>query len=150
MMTLRIELGEKISEVECDSGVNHRSAYGFIYKDEDAFGIYFALLHTEREEPLVGLTLSIGKWWDDEAIDERSWVFINVWPTPDSINMGLIEPELSRHFNYKALGKPLDRPAALASDLRDQFFSVADFIVANDPAVHSYLNTGIVSSSDSR
>jgi hypothetical protein len=49
MMTLRIELGEKISEVECDSGVNHRSAYGFIYKDEDAFWIYFALLHTLRK-----------------------------------------------------------------------------------------------------
>jgi hypothetical protein len=143
-MNLSIELGEKLAEVECESGSNHRSAYGFIYKDGDAFGLYFALLHIERQKPLVGLTLSIGKWWDDEAIDERSWVFLNVWSTPDSFHMGLMAPGLSRHFGHKDLGAPLDRQAALASPLRDQFFAIADFIVENDPAVNSYLNTGVI------
>ena len=143
-MKLSIELGENLAEVECESGPNHRSAYGFVYKDEDAFGVYFALMHVESKEPWVGLTVSIGKWWDDEAIDERSWVFLKVWSTPDWFQMGLINPERSRHFGDKDLGAPLDRQAALASPLRDQFFAVADFIVENDPAVNSYLNTGVI------
>ncbi len=51
---------------------------------------------------------------------------------------------LSPHRNYKALGSPLDREAALENPLRDNFFEVADFIVENDPAVKSYLDTGVV------
>jgi hypothetical protein len=104
-MKLSIELGEKLAEVECESGSNHRSAYGFVYKDDDAFGVYFALMHVETKEPWVGLTVSIGKWWDDGAVDERSWVFLNVWSTPDSFQMGLMNPELSRHLGDKDLAR---------------------------------------------
>src|SRR5439155_17246883 len=51
-------------------------------------------------------------------------------------------PALSHHRNYKALGSPLNREAALENPLRDDFFGVADFIVENNPAVMSYLDTG--------
>jgi len=49
--------------------------------------------------------------------------------------MGLKDPKLSRHCNYAALGKPLDREAALASPLRADFFEVVEYVIANDPAV---------------
>ena len=44
----------------------------------------------------------------------------------------------------QAARNPLDRESALANALRDDFCSVADFIVENDPALTSYLDTGIV------
>jgi hypothetical protein len=66
MSTLTLELGEQLSEIGCEEcGGTHKSAYGFVSKAGDAFGLYFATLHTGHAEPSVGLTLSVGKWWDD-------------------------------------------------------------------------------------
>lgn len=98
-------------------------------------------LRAPHSESSVGLTLSVGKWWDDEAVDERLWVFLRVWPEEHQYRMRLLDPTLSHHRNYKALGKPLDRESALANPLRNDFFAVADGIVENDPAVTSYLDT---------
>lgn len=145
MSELNIELGEKLADIGCkECGGSHKSAFGFVYKNDDAYGLYFATLHIAHTRPSVGLTLSLGKWWDDEAVDERCWVFISIWPEADEYRMGLQDPNLSRHFNYAALGKPLDREAALNSSLRSDFFEVADYVTTNDPAVSSYLDTGIV------
>lgn len=145
MSTLTLELGETLSDIGCDEcGGTHKSAYGFIYKAGDAYGVYFATLHTGHAEPSAGLTLSVGKWWDDNAIEERSWIFLRVWTDEGGYRMRLLDPSLSHHRNYKALGNSLNRNEALESPLRDAFFDVADFIVENDPAVTSYLNTGIV------
>jgi hypothetical protein len=54
----------------------------------------------------------------------------------------VLEPSLSQHYDNKSLGKALTRDAALASPLLSQFSRVADYIVLNDPVVHSYLETG--------
>jgi len=145
MPALALELGEQLSDIGCeDCGGTHKSAYGFIHKAGDAYGLYFATLHAGHAEPSVGLTLSIGKWWDDEAVSERSWVFLRVWPDENEYRMQFLDPALSHHRNYKALGNSLSREAALESPLRSAFFEVADFIVMHDPAVTSYLETGAV------
>ena len=145
MSKLRLELGEQLADIDCqECGGTHKSAYGFIYKDDDAYGLYFATLHVGHAQPSVGLTLSLGKWWDDNAVDERCWVFMTIWSDANEYRMGLRDPHLSHHFNYSALGKPLDREAALISPLRDDFFHVADVIVEKDPAVESYLDAGVI------
>ena len=77
----------------------------------------------------------MGKWWDDSALNERHWVFLIVKPTPANFNMTFEEPECSRHVNFKPLGIALSRDEVLLSDLKDAFFSVADYIVVEDPAV---------------
>jgi hypothetical protein len=51
---------------------------GFIKKDDDAYSVYFATLHIGHSDIMVGLTVSIGKWWDDNAVDERHWIFLTV------------------------------------------------------------------------
>ena len=145
MSNLGVELGEELSDIECtECGGTHKSAYGFVYKDGDAFGVYFATLHTGHAEPSVGLTLSMGKWWDDDAIEERSWIFLRIRVEDDEYRMRLLDPALSHHRNYEALGRPLKREMALDSPLLEEFFRVADYIVENDPAVTSYLDTGTV------
>lgn len=96
-------------------------------------------MQTGHDDITIGLTLSIGKWWDDNALDERHWVFLTVKPTPDNFGMRIEEPQGSRHINFKPLGNPLSRDEALSSDLKEEFFAVADYIVLEDPAVNSYL-----------
>ena len=53
--------------------------------------------------------------------------------------MRIEEPEASRHKDFKPLGIALSRDEALSSDLKDEFFAVADYVVVEDPAVNSYL-----------
>lgn len=145
MSDLSLELGEELVDIGCAFCADgHKSAYGFVYKAVDAYGVYFATLNEEHGKSCVGLTLSLGKWWDEDAVDERCWVFISVWPEADEYRLSLQEPHLSLHFNLAALGKPLDREAALLSPLRADFFEVTDYVIANDPAVASYLDTGVV------
>jgi len=88
---------------------------------------------------MVGLTVSIGKWWDDMALSERRWICLTVKPSETNFDMRIEEPEVSRHKDFKALGIALSRDEALSSELKDDFFAVADYIVVEDPAVNSHL-----------
>jgi hypothetical protein len=81
----------------------------------------------------------MGKWWDDTALDERHWIYLTIKPSPENFNMRIEEPSGSSHADFKSLGIALTREEALASDMKDDFFAVADYIVAEDPAVKSYL-----------
>jgi len=136
-----LELAEDVASINCSHcGKELKSVCGFITRDGDAYSTYFALLHTGHDEIVALLTISIGKWWDDEALNERHWLALTVKPSETQFNMRIEEPEKSRHFNLKPLGIPMSRDQALASPLRKAFFEIADYIVEQDPAVNSYLN----------
>jgi hypothetical protein len=135
-----LELGDEVSNKTCNCcGKPYQSVVGFIKQDNDAYAVYFATLQTGHSDITAGLTVSIGKWWDDAALDERYWIYLTVKPSPENFNMRIEEPNASPHLNFKPLGIALSREDALASSLREDFFAVADYIVAEDPAVNSYL-----------
>jgi hypothetical protein len=117
---------------------------GFIKKDDWAYSIYFATLQTGHADIEAGLTVSIGKWWDDSdaAVSERIWVYIRVWPSESrsGFEMRLEEPEGSRHCEFANLGNKLAPAEARKSPLLNDFFAVADYAIDNDPAVLSYLS----------
>jgi hypothetical protein len=135
-----LELAEEISNITCDCcGERFKSVCGFIKKDDDAYSVYFATLYTGHNDIAMDLTLSIGKWWDDTALDQRHWIFLKVEPSAENFNMRIEQPEGSRHKDFRPLGIALSRDEALSSPLKDDFFAVADYVVAEDPAVNSYL-----------
>jgi hypothetical protein len=77
-----LELGDEVSNVNCTCcGEQFKSVCGFIKKDNDAYSVYFATLHTGHAEILASLTISIGKWWDDTALNERHWIELTVKPS---------------------------------------------------------------------
>jgi hypothetical protein len=140
-----LELGPEIANIICDHcGHSFRSVHGFIKKDDWAYSIYFATLRTGHDEIEAGLTVSIGKWWDDSdsAVAERSWVYMRVWPSESGsgFEMRIEEPEASRHINFRNLGKKLTSDEARKSPLLNEFFAVADYAIDNDPALLSYLS----------
>ncbi len=135
-----LELGEEVSNITCNCcGEGFKSVCGFIKKDDDAYGVYFATLHTGHSDITASLTISVGKWWDDTALDERHWVELTVKPSETNFNMRLEEPDCSRHKDFKSLGIALGRDEALSSHLKEDFFAIADYVVVEDPAVNSYL-----------
>jgi hypothetical protein len=141
--TFSLELGPEVANVTCDHcGKPFKSVNGYIKKDDWAYSVYFATLQTGHDEIEVGLSVSIGKWWDDTAVDERSWVYMRVWPSESGsgFEIRVEEPEASRHLNSKMLGRKLSCEEARQSPLLNDFFAVADYAIDNDPAVLSYLS----------
>ena len=140
-----LELGKEIANLTCDCcGKPFKSVCGFLKKDDWAYSVYFATLQSGHQEIEVGLTISIGKWRDDsdEALQQRQWVYMDVWPSESGsgFEMKIDDPDLSRHANSAFLGRKLEPEEARASALREDFFTVSDFILDNDPAVLSYLS----------
>lgn len=140
-----LELGPEVANITCDHcGHSFKSVQGFIKKDDWAYSVYFATLQTGHDEIEAGLTVSIGKWWDDSdsAVAERTWVYMRVWPSQSGtgFEMRIEEPETSRHVNFAKLGKKLTSDEARKSPLLNAFFAVADYAIDNDPALFSYLS----------
>ena len=140
-----LELGSEVAKLECECcGKSFKSVNGFIKKDDWAYSAYFATLQTGHDEIAVGLSVSIGKWWDDSraAVRQREWVYMRVWPseTGSGFEVRLEEPDSSRHANSKILGEKLTPEKARKHPRLDDFFAVSDFIIDNDPAVLSYLS----------
>jgi hypothetical protein len=140
-----LELGGEVANLICGCcGKPFKSVCDFIKKDDWAYSPYFATLQSGHDEIGVGLTVSIGKWWDDsdEAVAQREWVYMRVWPSESGsgFEVRLEEPDSSRHTESKMLGRKLQPEQARSHPLLDEFFAVSDFIIDNDPAVLSYLS----------
>ena len=112
---------------------------GFYLKGR-AHGVFYALLNVEDERPRVGLTLSVGPWWDGTDPSQRSWVHLDVWSETDGTHMGIRDPKESNFYPWEKGGTPLTREQAKLSSAIQEIWSVADFIVDTDRAVSSYLN----------
>jgi hypothetical protein len=138
-----LELGTEVVNITCDHcGKLFKSVNGYITKDDYAYSAYFATIQSGHDEIAVGLSLSIGKWWDDAAVNERTWVYLRIWPSESGsgFEMRIEEPEGSRHVDSKILGRKLSSSEARHSSLLNDFFAVADYVIDNDPAVLSYLS----------
>jgi hypothetical protein len=140
-----LELGPEVANIICDHcGHLFKSVNGYIKRDDWAYSIYFATLQTGHADIEAGLTVSIGKWWDDSdsAVAERRWVYLRVWPSESGggFELRIEEPEGSRHVDFENLGNKLSPDEARQSPLLNDFFAVADYAIDNDPAVLSYLS----------
>lgn len=137
-----LELGPEVANISCDHcGKALKSVNGFIKRNDWAYSVYLATLQTGHKNIEVGFSVSIGKWWDESAVAERSWVYMRIWPSESGggFEMRIEEPEASRHVNLKNLGKKLTSKEANQSPLLSDFFDVAEYAVDNDPALLSYL-----------
>jgi hypothetical protein len=121
-----------------------QSVNGFIKKDDFAYSIYFATLQTGHDSIVAGLTISIGKWWNDTkaSIKQREWIYMRVWPSESGsgFEIRIEEPDNSRHFNFSAMGKAITCAEARRRDQLDDFFDVAKYAIDHDPALLSYLS----------
>lgn len=140
MSPYSLELGENITSLQCDCcGNAKKRVFGFICKEGDAHSVYYALLNVTENMPRVGLTVSVGPWWENTNPVERKWIHADVWPEDDGIHMALRDPKQSNFFPWERGGIPLNPDEARASELIEDIWAVADYIVETDPALSSYL-----------
>lgn len=135
------ELGPLIINLTCECcGRPVKRVWGFVSKDQGAHAVYYSLMVDHDDRRWVVHTLSIGNWWDDNAVDSRAWMCLQSWSDGSNFNVKIVEPEESNHFPWPSGGRPLSRSEALADPRIGEFFAVVDFVNAHDPAVNSFLN----------
>jgi len=139
-MALRIELVESIKRHLCDHcGEANLSVHGFVYRDENAYALYFAQLYTAHPDKLVCLAIGVGDWGEESSPRDRTSVSLFVRPTESEFQMTLTDREASPWRNSSLLGTMMNRADALTSPLKDVLFEIADRVVAEDPRIRSYL-----------
>lgn len=140
MSQYTLELGEYIYRLRCECcSKSKKRVFGFVKKDSDAHSVYYALLNVTEGKPRVGLTVSVGPWWENTNPSERKWIHAEAWSEDDGIHMALRDPQQSNFYPWPRGGLPLTPDEARASELIEEIWAVADFIVEQDPAVSSYL-----------
>jgi hypothetical protein len=147
MSDYSLETGAYLYRLTCECCRTEKNrVWGFVSKDGDAHAVYYALLNVAEEKPRVGLTLSVGPWWDGTEPSQRLWVHLEVWSGDDGMHMNVRDPKESNFYPWEKGGTSMTREQAKLSSSIEAIWAVADFIVGADPAISSYLeNKPVVS-----
>ena len=113
---------------------------GFVSKSGEAHAVYYALLNVTEDCPRIGLTLSIGPWWDGTEPSQRSWCHIDLRTQPDKFQLEIRDPKESNFYPWEKGGRPLNPEQVAATGITSEVQAVANFVVQTDPAISSYLD----------
>jgi len=143
-----IDLSETLTTYPCpDCGGTASTAWGWIHEGEQAHAAYFAgLLVAHPEKRPIMLTISIGPWGNDADAADRHMVFMEVRPKDNGETWAMMvrNASESRYSGELVLGVPLSRAEALEWSGLQAAYALADFVIAHDPAVRSFLRSGKV------
>ena len=135
-----IEIGENENSAICKfCGKPSSTGHGFVYKDGDAYSVYYAAwckAHTDRK---VNLAIAIGEWDDASSSDDRTCFGLEVYESEDEIQFRVSEPDRSPWPNTDLLGQMLSRDTALKHHLLKEVYLIAGEVTKHHPAINSYL-----------
>ena len=125
---IEIELTEpKKSTCECCSGMT-TNLTRFVYKNGDAFAIYYLTFSDSHPESAVIGVVSIGGWRNDGVPPNRVAFPFRLWQGEENYNVGLTDADESPWNGVKLLGKMLDREEAVSHSWIDDVFHITDHI----------------------
>jgi len=134
---IKIEF-EKPNIEACDCcGKETKKLTRFVYKDDDAFAIYYIKFTKDHEKKIATGIISIGDWETDEEPKNRFSFPFRIWTNSDNFQVGLIDKEDSP-WKQSLLGKILDRKDSLKHPLISEVFHITDHIVVEDKEVVAY------------
>jgi hypothetical protein len=140
MQQYSLDLANSTAQLNCSCcQVGMTSVCGFIRRNDQPYSVYYALIHNTRKDLFVRLSISVGDWWKHDSYENRYALCLDVTPRAKGWRFSVLDPVYSPQQNLEKfgewLGKNTDRKSALFLDLME----IADFIVAHDPALITYL-----------
>lgn len=140
MANYDIEVGENKNASTCHCcGKESCVGHGFIYKDDDAYAVYYVGWSDAHPDKKVSFALAIGEWDDDSTSSDRACFGIEMYEGEDEILFRVIEPSESPWADTDLLGQMLARKETLAHSLLDEVIAIAEYIVRNHVALREYL-----------
>ena len=138
---LRFEFEEPLrSNCQC-CGELTTSLTRFVYKDDDAFGVYYAKFTEGHAEKRLSGIIGLGKWGDEELGPEARLAFpFQIWLDGDNLHVGLVNAADSHWSHITFLGRILDRSEALAHLWVKEVFHVTDHMILDDAEIAAYFS----------
>lgn len=138
---LRFEFEEpRRSSCQC-CGEDTTSLTRFVYKDDDAFGVYYAQFTDGHAEKRLSGIIGLGEWGDDESGPEARLAFpFQIWLNGDNFQVGLVNAADSPWSHVTFLGRILDRSEALAHPWMKEVFHITDHMVLEDPEIVAHFS----------
>jgi hypothetical protein len=121
-----VELSEpNIVNCECCGGLSVRLTR-FVYRDGEAFAIYYAAYSTNHLNNELAMIVSLGGWSEEGVPPERVAFYCRIRPTEDSYQVSLGDAPNSAWSDVDLVGRKLSREQALIHPWKTAAFEVLD------------------------
>lgn len=127
------------SHCECCGGLTVRLTR-FVFRDGDAFAVYYARYSNNHPENLVDFLVSIGEWGEGSRPDQRASFFCRVRPANGSYEVMLGDAAESAWGEAEIIGQKLSREQALRHPLKATAFEVLDQAFETDRSLAGFLS----------
>jgi hypothetical protein len=139
-ITIEFEPPRQSGTCECCGG-RTTSLTRFVYKNGDAFAIYYARFSDNHPERLVLAAVSIGEWGEGSVPAQRIAFALQLRTGSENYEVMVCDAATSPWCASDLLGPMLDREAALAHPLIDEVFHITDHALVEDEPLKAYLDT---------
>lgn len=138
---LRIEF-EPPSSSPCDCcGSTSVRLTRFVYRDGDAYAVYYAAFTPEHTERVVRGLAGLGEWGNDDVGPEARVAFaFEIRVAEEQFQVGIVDAKYSPWRDVTLLGEILNRAEALEHEWLSEVFHLTDHIVAEDQEVIHYFS----------
>lgn len=137
-----LETGPEEEGAACDCcGKRSSTVHGFVYRNGDAFAIYYAGWSERHPERGVTMAIATGEWSDGSGPQDRVSIGLGAHPSDTEVEFRIAEPEESPWHETPLLGRMLSRERALASDALTATLEIAELISRDDSRLSAVLGT---------
>jgi hypothetical protein len=114
----------------------------FVYRDGDAYAVYYAAFSDNHPDRVVSMVVSLGEWADDARPDQRTAFALLLRSGPENYEVTVVDGETSPWHGATILGRFLSRAGALSHPWLKEVFHVADHVCEADAVVKGFLEVG--------
>lgn len=133
---LTLELGPEDPPTKCVCcGKTSRIVHGFVYRNGDAYSVYYAGWSEGHPDRGVTMAIAIGEWAEGSSASERVSMGLEARATETQIQFTVLNPEQSPWHKMDLLGEMLSREQALKHPALKEIFEVAEHVVRDDARV---------------
>lgn len=116
-----------------------RTVHGFVYRNKDAYSIYYAGWSEGHPDRGVTMAIAVGEWAEGSDASDRVSMGLEARATETQIQFAVLNPERSPWRKTDLLGEMLPREKALRHPALKEIFEVAEYVVRYDARVKAAL-----------
>jgi hypothetical protein len=141
MSSYDIEIGEESNPSSCHCcDKKSCTGHGFVYKDGDAYAVYYAGWSDSHSEKKMSLALAVGEWNDNSTSDDRTCFGLEAYEAENDVLFRVIEPQESPWPETDLMGTMISREQGLSHSQLSEVFTIAEEVLRSHAAIRNYLN----------
>lgn len=141
MIKIEIDEPPTVTLCECCGGQTTRLTR-FVYRDGDAFAIYYAAFSDNHPDREMKIAIGLGEWGDGSTPEARTAFALVMRAADEQYEVMVVDAEKSPWRNARVIGRMLDREEALQHPHLEDAFHITDHMVEEDPQVRAYFEGG--------